>query len=218
MTRETVPLLITNHQSQGDLLSNYQDNIRSCTRCVAAGFIPVANPVFRGRADHRMMIVGQAPGERGHLNSVPYAGATGKTLRSWLVQAGFAENDLYERFYLTSVTKCFPGPSGTGKGDRAPSPAEVRLCRAHLDTEIALVRPEIVLAMGRLSATSFIGPAPLDQLVGTLHTVHRAGHTLPVVPLPHPSGVSHWLNRESNRFRLNEALKLLAAMRVEHNW
>lgn len=218
MTLESSPLHTTKDDSRSQLLLNYQDKIRVCTRCVAAGFIQEAKPVFRGHVDHRLMVVGQAPGERGHLNSVPYVGATGKTLRNWLGQAGFAENDLYERFYLTSVTKCFPGPSGTGKGDRAPSPPEVHLCRDHLDAEIALVRPELVLAMGRLSATGFIGPAPLDQLVGTLHTIQRVEHRFLVLPLPHPSGVSHWLNRESNKARLNEALKLLAATRIEYNW
>ena len=144
-------------------LEAVQTAIRACRRCVDRGFIPEANPVFRGRAGHRLMVIGQAPGERGHLNSIPYAGATGKTLCSWLVRAGFGEEDLYERFYLTSVTKCFPGPSVSGKGDRAPSPAEIRLCRDHLEREIALVRPEIILAPGRLSATSLIGNLPLDQ-------------------------------------------------------
>src|SRR3954471_5012014 len=58
--------------------------IRVCRRCVDAGLIDAANPVFRGRRGHRLMIVGQAPGASGHLNAVPYAGASGKTLRGWL--------------------------------------------------------------------------------------------------------------------------------------
>ncbi len=201
-----------------DALCSLHSKVRLCSRCVNAGFIPVANPVFRGRADHRMMVVGQAPGERGHLNSVPYAGATGKTLRSWLVQAGFAENDLYERFYLTSVTKCFPGSSATGKGDRAPSPAEIHLCSDHLDAEIDLVRPEIVLALGRLSATRFVSSAPLDQIVGTLRSCNRAGHEFLVLPLPHPSGVSHWLNFPANQLRLRLAIELLADLRIQRTW
>ena len=68
---------------------------------------------------------------------VPYAGASGRTLRGWLARAGFDEGTLHGRFYLTSLTKCFPGPSASGKGDRAPSAAEVALCRAHLDRELA---------------------------------------------------------------------------------
>ena len=199
-------------------LAALQAQIRTCRVCVERGFIPEANPVFRGRAGHRMMIVGQAPGERGHRNTVPYAGSSGKALRAWLALAGFAEDALYERFYLTSLTKCFPGSSATGKGDRAPSAAEIALCRGHLDREIALVRPEIVLALGRLSATAFVGNLPLDQLVGTLREGERAGCRFLVLPLPHPSGVSHWLNAPANRARLHAAMRLLGELRTDRGW
>jgi uracil-DNA glycosylase len=149
---------------------------------------------------------------------VPYAGATGKTLRAWLARAGFAEDDLYERFYLTSVTKCFPGASRAGKGDRSPSAKEVRLCQDHLAREIALVRPEIVLALGRLSISWLLGALSLDATVGTILHTERAGHRLMVLPLPHPSGVSHWLNSTENRAKLDAALLQLNALRIEHGW
>src|SRR5688572_5218006 len=85
--------------------------IRACGACVEAGFIPVARPVFRGRADHRLMIIGQAPAALGHERPA-YAGPAGVKLRAWLHEAGFAGEDvLTDNFYLTSVTKCFPGPS-----------------------------------------------------------------------------------------------------------
>jgi uracil-DNA glycosylase len=199
-------------------LANLQAEIRACRLCVEQGFITEANPVFRGRAGLRMMVVGQAPGERGHASSIPYAGASGKTLRAWLAMAGFDEEALYERFYLTSMTKCFPGPSATGKGDRAPSPAEIRLCSRHLDREIALVQPEIILALGRLSATALVGNLPLDQLVGTVREGERAGQRFLVLPLPHPSGVSHWLNAPANKERLREAMRLLGELRVGRGW
>jgi uracil-DNA glycosylase family 4 len=199
-------------------LDAVQAEIRACRRCVERGYIPEANPVFRGRAGQRMMIVGQAPGERGHRNAVPYAGASGTALRSWLALAGFDEHALYDRFYLTSLTKCFPGSSVTGKGDRAPSAVEIGLCAGHLDREIALVRPEIVLALGRLSATAFVGNHPLDQLVGTLRDGERAGCRFLVLPLPHPSGVSHWLNAPANKARLVEAMRLLGDLRIQHGW
>lgn len=215
-TTPAAPLLCP--ASADAALAAVQAEIRACRLCVERGFIPDANPVFRGRAGHRMMIVGQAPGERGHRNAVPYAGASGKALRAWLALAGFDDDALYERFYLTSMTKCFPGPSATGKGDRAPSAAEMALCRRHLDREITLVRPEIVLALGRLSATAFVGNLPLAQLVGTLREGERAGCRFLVLPLPHPSGVSHWLNAPANKARLHEAMRLLGALRLEHGW
>ena len=187
--------------------------ILACTACVEAGFIPVARPVFRGRADHRCMMVGQAPAALGHLKPA-YAGPAGTKLRSWLVEAGFRGEDVLEdNFYLTSVTKCFPGPSISGKGDRAPSPAEIRLCAGHLEREIAFVRPELVITLGKLAANALLGPGSLTALVGTVGDAERAGCHFTVIPFPHPSGVSHWLNGEPGRTRLALAIEQLREMR-----
>ncbi|MGH2531110.1 MAG: uracil-DNA glycosylase family protein [Thermomicrobiales bacterium] len=194
-------------------LTALHEEIAACQRCVAAGFIPAANPIFKGEIGCRVMVVGQAPGAHAHERPVPYSGASGKTLRSWLATAGFPEDAPRTRFYLTSLTKCFPGPSASGKGDRAPSSAEIALCRDHLDREIDLVRPELVLALGRLAITTLVGPGPLAEMVGTLREAERAGHRFRVLPLPHPSGVSHWLNVAENRVRLMTALERLTTLR-----
>lgn len=198
-----------------EALARLHREVAGCTRCVAAGFIPAAFPIFKGEIGNQVMVVGQAPAWYAHERPLPYSGATGKTLRTWLAQAGFPDDALHGRFYLTSLTKCFPGASSSGKGDRAPSAAEIALCRDHLDAEVALVRPELVLALGRLAATALVGPAPLAELVGTVRESERAGHRFSVVPLPHPSGVSRWLNEPENRERQARALALLAELREQ---
>jgi uracil-DNA glycosylase family 4 len=194
-------------------LNAVQQEIAACTLCVAAGFIPHAHPIFHGHAGQRLMVVGQAPGPTAAERPLPYSGASGKALQGWLARAGFTDGALHRDFYLTSITKCFPGPARHGgKGDRPPSAAEIARCAPHLDREIALVRPEIVLALGRL-ATERLDPTarrlPLAELVGTLRPAERAGHAFFVLPLPHPSGVSRWLNDPVNRARLDLALKTL---------
>jgi uracil-DNA glycosylase len=189
--------------------------IRGCVACVEAGFIPVANPVFRGRADHRLMAVGQAPAALGHLKPA-YAGAAGVKLRAWIAEAGFAGEDvLTDHFYLTSVTRCFPGPSLSGKGDRMPTPAEVRLCAGHLDREIAFVRPELIVTFGKLAANVLVGPGSLTELVGTVREAERAGCRFTVIPFPHPSGVSRWLNGDPGRSCLARAIGQLQEAREE---
>ncbi len=203
---------------RGEALARLHGEVAACTRCVAAGFIPAAFPIFKGEIGNRVMVVGQAPAWYAHERPLPYSGATGKTLRAWLGQAGFPDDALHGRFYLTSLTKCFPGASANGKGDRAPSAAEIALCRGHLDGEIALVRPELVLALGRLAATALVGPAPLAELVGSVREAERAGQRFIVVPLPHPSGVSRWLNEPENRERHTHALALLAGLREERGF
>ena len=162
-----------------------------------------------------MMIVGQAPAERGHEAALPYAGATGVTLRAWLARAGMGDGSLESRFYLTSLTKCFPGNSLAGKGDRAPSSREVALCAGHLDREIALARPALIVTLGRLSANVLIGPGALDALVGPVWEGERTGHRFRAVALPHPSGVSHWMNLPENRAKHEAALARLGEMARE---
>jgi uracil-DNA glycosylase len=201
-----------------------QATIRGCARCVAAGHIPAAHPILRGNATARVMVVGQAPGAGAAERPLPYAGATGKTLRGWLARAGFPEHAFHdpERFYLTSLTKCFPGKARHGAGDRAPSRAEIRLCADHLATELRLLQPEVILALGRL-AIEWLAPScrgrPLAELVGEPRQAEApaAGNAW-VLALPHPSGVSRWLNVPAHQARLAQALAWLAREREQHCW
>ena len=194
-------------------LEAVQREIAACTLCVAGGFITSSRPIFHGHAGQRLMIVGQAPGPTAGKRPLPFTGASGRTLQGWLERAGFPPGSLHTDFYLTSLTKCFPGPArGGGQGDRPPSAREIALCARHLDREIALVRPEIIVSLGRLAAERLDPTArqlPLAALVGSVRSAERAGHTFCLLPLPHPSGISRWLNVPAHRERLDTALTLL---------
>src|ERR1700716_2766196 len=174
-------------------------DIRACTRCVAAGYLDRAFPIVAGRSTDRVMIVGQAPGAVELTTGLPFSGRAGAELRRWLARAGIAEDHLP---YRTSMTKCFPGKATSGAGDRRPSPAEVALCAAWLDAELALVRPKVVLLVGTLAIERFWGRVPLSDVVGRSR---RDGDRV-LIPLPHPSGASRWLNSAENRGNLHRAL------------
>ena len=194
-------------------LERIQAEIRSCRRCVVAGFIPEANPVFRGVAGLQAMVIGQAPAVQGHRRPA-YAGPAGVKLRSWLQEAGFdTEDPLVDHFYLTSVTKCFPGPSKSGKGDRAPSPAEMRLCADHLEREVTFLRPRLIVTLGKLAGNAFVGPGSLTILVGGHYEREKWGVQYVAVPFPHPSGVSHWLNTAEGQAQLRLAIEVLGEER-----
>ena len=194
-------------------LARIQAEIRACRRCVAAGFIPEANPVFRGVAGLRAMAVGQAPAAQGHLRPA-YAGPAGVKLRNWLREAGFdTEDPLADHFYLTSVTKCFPGPGRSGKGDRAPSLAELRLCADHLEREVTFLQPRLIVTLGKLSGNALVGPGSLTSLVGNRYEREKWGVPFVVVPFPHPSGVSHWLNSAEGQAQLRQAIGVLGEER-----
>lgn len=205
--------IVADADNSDALLAIYQRRMETCTRCVLAGYIPEANPVFHGYASQRVMIIGQAPGPRAHATGVPWSGRSGEILRGWLEQAGFPAEQWRETWYLTSLTKCFPGKATTGKGDRAPSKAEQALCADHLEMELALVRPEIIVTLGKMATSRMIPGAsrlPLTEIVGTATDIDLPHGRTTIVPLPHPSGVSRWLNDPANRALVDEGLALLA--------
>jgi uracil-DNA glycosylase len=183
-------------------LARLHARIRACTKCVAAGYLPSAFPIVAGKASDRVMIVGQAPGAVELTTGLPFSGRAGAELRRWLAQAGIDEAHVP---YRTAITKCFPGKATSGAGDRRPSPAEVALCAAWLDAELALVRPRVVLLVGTLAIERFWGRVPLSEVVGRSR---REGDRI-LIPLPHPSGASRWLNDPGNRERLRRALAVV---------
>ena len=196
-------------------LARLHREILACTRCVEAGYLPQAAPVLSGYADNRIMLIGQAPGAVEAAHRLPFQGRSRKVLAGWLIRAGFAsEVQARRQIYLTSVTKCFPG-KGTGGGDRRPSRAEVDLCRPHLDRQLALIKPELLILVGGLSHERFLPGRPLDELVGRVfdlsgREVSGRSRVRPLlVPLPHPSGASRWLNGVENRQLLDRALRQL---------
>lgn len=201
-------------------LQECQQEMRSCTRCVAAGYLAVAHPVFRGDAAQRLMIVGQAPGRLAHEQDEPWAGPGGDVLRGWLARAGFPAESFHETWYLTSLTKCFPGSARQGAGDRAPSRAEQRLCEPFLEQEIVLVRPVVIVTLGRLAVARLIPSVrqrSLQEFIGDVFPIDLGYGEVPILPLPHPSGVSRWLNDPANRALTERALAKLAALARERD-
>lgn len=194
--------------------------ILACTRCVDGGYLPRAGPVLSGFHDNRIMLIGQAPGAVEEVRRLPFQGRSGKILMRWLEAAGFPSEAAARReVYMTSITKCFPGKAaGPGGGDRRPSRAEVALCRSHLDRQLAIIRPEVVVLVGGLAHERFLPKRALAELVGRVFTLDgrpvstRSGGRPLLVPLPHPSGASRWLNDARNRALLDEGLERLRTL------
>jgi len=183
-------------------LARLHARIRACTKCVAAGYLPSAFPIVAGKAIDRVMIIGQAPGAVELTTGLPFSGRAGAELRRWLAKAGIDEAHLP---YRTSITKCFPGKAASGAGDRRPSPPEIALCAPWVEAELALVRPGVVLLVGTLAIERFWGRVPLRDVVGRSR---RDGDRV-LIPLPHPSGASRWLNDPANRRKLQQALVIV---------
>jgi len=155
------------------------------------------------------MLVGQAPGQVEAGGGRPFAGRAGKTLFKWLERAGLDEATAREWLYISAITRCYPGPHPSGRGDRVPSPGERERCADWLDEEIRIIRPTLLIPVGRLAIDRFLGPRPLSDLVGSEHDFTYDGSRAVLIPLPHPSGASSWVHQAGNAALLERALRLI---------
>lgn len=180
-----------------------------CRRCQHDDGV---QPIVSLARSPRAMLVGQAPGKTEACGGKPFAGRAGKTLFKWLQQAGIDEATAREGIYISAVTRCYPGASPSGRGDRVPTPGERANCSAWLEAELRLIKPALIIPVGRLAIDALIGPLALDQVIGReLRLDSRPGSVL--VPLPHPSGASSWVHAPGHQALLNAAL-----VRIERHW
>ncbi|MGI4790257.1 MAG: uracil-DNA glycosylase [Janthinobacterium lividum] len=185
------------------------DTIRACRRCEADGFPISPPPLVWGQAPAPFMLVGQAPGLSDLRGERMYLGPAARKLIGWLIEAGFAAEDIGTTVYMTALTKCFPGRLPGKSTDRAPSPKERANCRPWLDAQWTLVQPRVMLLFGKMSIDTFLPKMSLEQAVG--QTFHKDG-TL-YIPLPHSSGASTWLNDPAHRALLAEAIERIRETR-----
>jgi uracil-DNA glycosylase len=180
--------------------------LRRCTRCPR-----MHRPAVVGRpAVSRVILVGQAPGDKEPKLGRPFAWTAGKTLFKWFHGAlGWTEDEVRDRIYFAAVCRCFPGKRAEG-GDRVPAPDEIVECSAWLEREFALLRPALVLPVGKLAITQFLGEQPLLATIGKKFPITYRGHAVDCIPLPHPSGASPWHRMEPGRTLLGQALALVA--------
>jgi uracil-DNA glycosylase len=193
-----------NHQT-ARLLREHVERLRACRRC-AEMHTPV---VSGGAVVSRVMLVGQAPGDKEPVLGRPFAWTAGKTLFRWFHDAaGMSEATFRSTVYMAAVCRCFPGKKATG-GDRVPSPGEVDNCSRWLKHEVEILKPRLVIPVGKLAIAQFLPPGKLDGIIGRKMVVDYAGHRFDLIPLPHPSGASPWHRMEPGKTLLGEAMGLI---------
>lgn len=205
---QSLPLMTCSHAQLIDL----NRRLRACRRCHVAGYlderesVPIARDPEPDAPVPGILLVGQAPGLRATNENRPFAGAAGDKLRAWFEMGGIPSEGFWRKIHFSAITKCYPGRLPGARGDRVPTPEEQILCRPWLDAQLEILRPEIVLLVGLLAIQTFLGRVPsLQAVVGT--AVVRDG--VRYLPLPHPSGVSRWLNEPENVRAVERAMGIL---------
>ena len=141
--------------------------------------------LFRGRTsvvfgsgdpDADLMFIGEGPGAEEDRRGLPFVGAAGELLTK-IIEAIDLTRD---RVYITNIVKCRP------PGNRDPLPDEAAACRGYLERQIALVQPEVIVALGRVAAQALLGTdLPLGRMRGRWATVQG----VPTMVTYHPAAL-----------------------------
>lgn len=163
--------------------SDLQAAVASCTDCGLCA--SRRQTVFgAGHQAAEWMLVGEAPGAEEDARGEPFVGQAGRLLDNMLAAIGLSRSaeDPAQAVYIANVLKCRP------PGNRNPEPAEVARCEPYLKRQVALVRPRILLVMGRFAAQSLLGTdASIASLRGRVHQIEVDGRQIPVVVTYHPA-------------------------------
>lgn len=170
-------------------------------------------PVSGGPVVSKVLLVGQAPGDKEPVVGRPFAWTAGKTLFRWFEEAcGLKETEFRSSIYIAAVCRCFPGKKPTG-GDRVPSAEEISNCSVWFEAELEILQPELVIPVGKLAIERFLANGRLDRVIGKQFQIRHGRHAFDLIPLPHPSGASPWHRMEPGKSLLRRALRLI----VEHS-
>ncbi|SIT25892.1 uracil-DNA glycosylase [Achromobacter sp. MFA1 R4] len=156
--------------------------------------------VGHGAQPTRWLVVGEAPGEQEDRQGQPFVGRSGQLLDAMLAAVGMSrERDVF----ITNVIKCRP------PGNRNPKPEEIAACSPYLMRQIALLKPERILVLGRFAAQTLLGTdATIGSLRGRVHHLKTdEGAQIPVVVSYHPA---YLLRSPSEKARAWQDLKLAA--------
>ena len=187
-------------------LDEHVASLRQCRRCPRM----LPPPVSGGAVLSKVMLIGQAPGVKEPVLARPFAWTAGRTLFGWFHEScEMNEDEVRARIYFAAVCRCFPGKNAAG-GDRVPAPDEIRNCSSWMNEEMKILRPRLVIPVGKLAIGQFMVVARLEQVIGRAFPMRRDRCAFDLIPLPHPSGASPWHRIPPGKALLQKAMRLIA--------
>ena len=186
-------------------LKQHQQALKACQQCKEM----IGPPVSGEPVMSKILLVGQAPGDKEPILAKPFAWTAGKTLFKWFASIGLDEQAFRQKVYMAAVCRCFPGKNPKG-GDRVPSKEEIAICGGWLAAEVHMLQPELIIPVGKLAIAQFMPVDKLVDVIGQVHEVEYEGFKTQAIPLPHPSGASTWHRMKPGKGLLEEALGLIA--------
>lgn len=160
-------------------LQEIREQVNLCQRCALAKIRLNAVP-GEGPAKVDVMLIGEAPGFHENRQGKPFVGQAGQFLEELLQAAGLTRDQVF----ITNVVKCRP------PNNRDPLPEELTACQLYLDEQIALLKPKVIVTLGRISMAKFVDAGRISAIHGRTHNVNGQK----VVTMYHPAAALHQPN------------------------
>jgi uracil-DNA glycosylase family 4 len=168
----------TDHERSQTLseLADLCNQVQECQKCILSQGRTNAVP-GQGPEDADIMFIGEGPGFHEDRQGIPFVGAAGNYLNELLAKIDLKREDVY----ITNVVKCRP------PGNRDPQPQEIDACRPYLDEQITLIRPRLIVTLGRFSMQRYFPGASISRIHGQ---PKRVGNVI-YYPMFHPAAALH---------------------------
>ncbi|MDV2989131.1 MAG: uracil-DNA glycosylase [Dehalogenimonas sp.] len=140
---------------QSSLLDNLAREIQGCQRCALAGTRNCAVP-GEGNPEAEIMFIGEAPGFNEDNTGRPFCGAAGKFLTTLIESIGLKREDVF----ITNIIKSRP------PGNRDPLPEEIEACKPWLDRQLEIIKPKVIVTLGRYSMNRFFPGKAISRIHG----------------------------------------------------
>ena len=159
-----------------DVLKEITEQTGTCARCKLHFSRKNAVP-GAGDPNTSILFIGEGPGFHENEQGLPFVGASGKFLDELLGEAGLSR----EVVFITNVVKCRP------PGNRDPQREELEACKPYLDRQIAVINPDVIVTLGRISMSYFVA----NGKISSIHGKHFWSNGRMVVPMYHPAAALH---------------------------
>ena len=163
-----------------DELRAIDETVRSCRRCENLAAARTHTVFGTGNPQADLMFVGEAPGADEDHAGEPFVGRAGELLTKIITAMGLSR----EKVYIANVLKCRPDMPEGSTGNRPPTPEEMQRCLPYLRGQIAVIRPRVLVALGKTAMAGLVGA---DEPMGAMRGRWFEFDNIPLLPTYHPS-------------------------------
>jgi DNA polymerase len=189
---------LSSEEKRRRLIALDENEVRGCTKCRLCE--KRTNTVFGdGTHDARLFFIGEGPGENEDLQGKPFVGRAGELLNKWIAAMGLQRAQVY----IANIVKCRP------PGNREPAPDEVATCTPYLQRQLEIIRPQVIITLGRPSAQYMLqSKLSMGKLRGQWH----AWRGIKLMPTYHPAYVLRQYTYETRAAVWSDLQKAMAEL------